>query len=277
MVPGSLDASEHTADGAWTAETPPTEQLLSDFARTLHELAQTTGAPVMVPSAVQALQLSGFPMPAATTSRPASHSARGDDTDAEPAAMPQILLYPSSATADRDASPPDWRRSAQFVAPAILALSLCSVAVLMFASASGVSSLLGSAGSLAASKGTTSEITWSTTGDTIGRTVATLEAAAAAHKLALGLDDLVLMERTESMIALGDIAGARRELAAAAATGNPHARFALAESFDPNVLAARGMRTPVADAGTARTLYEQSLAGGDTRALRRLEQLERGQ
>ena len=77
------------------------------------------------------------------------------------------------------------------------------------------------------------------------------------------------------MLMRGDVDSARRELSAASANGNPHARFALAETFDPNMLAARGLRNPVADAGTARALYIQALDAGDSRAARRLDGLGR--
>ena len=75
------------------------------------------------------------------------------------------------------------------------------------------------------------------------------------------------------MIAGGDMTGARLELARAASTGSANARFALAETFDPNVLAAWGLRERVADVGAARTLYEQALAAGDQRAANRIEAL----
>ena len=62
-------------------------------------------------------------------------------------------------------------------------------------------------------------------------------------------------------------------LVPAAENGNVAARFALAETFDPNMLAAWGTREPFADVVTARSLYSQSLAAGETRAARRLEAL----
>ena len=107
--------------------------------------------------------------------------------------------------------------------------------------------------------------------------VASLAATAAFAQttdIKFTLDDLLLIEKAESMLERGDLIGARRELAEAASAGNAHAKFALAETFDPNMLAARGMRVPVADAGTARALYTQALAAGDGRAQRRLEGLQ---
>ena len=69
------------------------------------------------------------------------------------------------------------------------------------------------------------------------------------------------------------MAGAREALARAANNGSANARFALAETFDPNALAAWGLRQRVADVGAARALYEQALAGGDKRAASRLAAL----
>lgn len=85
--------------------------------------------------------------------------------------------------------------------------------------------------------------------------------------------EMQLIERCEVLIARGDIRAARQELARAAAEGSGHARFALAETFDPNMLAAWGMRDNVADAQIARTLYAQSLSSGDSRAAPRLAAL----
>ena len=82
------------------------------------------------------------------------------------------------------------------------------------------------------------------------------------------------MDRAEAMIARGDIGAARDILAQAASAGSTSARFALAETFDPNMLAAWGTRDPVAEVGTARTLYEQTLSAGDERARARIEALK---
>ena len=89
----------------------------------------------------------------------------------------------------------------------------------------------------------------------------------------LGLEEIALLERCEGMIARGEIQEARQELARAAQAGSHHARFALAETFDPNVLAAWGLREHIADVGTARALYQQALEAGDTRARGRIEAL----
>lgn len=84
---------------------------------------------------------------------------------------------------------------------------------------------------------------------------------------------LALIEHAERMIATGNVAAAREVLGRAALTGDAASRFALAETYDPNVLAAWGHKGVSADPTTARLLYEQALAAGDERAKRRLTAL----
>lgn len=83
----------------------------------------------------------------------------------------------------------------------------------------------------------------------------------------------VLVSTAERMLAEGNVIAARELLGRAALAGDSGARFALAETFDPNVLAAWGVRGVSADPGTARLLYEQAMAAGDQRAERRLKAL----
>ena len=90
----------------------------------------------------------------------------------------------------------------------------------------------------------------------------------------VSMEDQVLLERCEAMIARGEIKAARDELTTAAASGRALARFALAETFDPNVLAAWGLRENVADASAALIMYRQALETGDRRAAARIEALE---
>ena len=52
------------------------------------------------------------------------------------------------------------------------------------------------------------------------------------------------------------------------------AAFALAETYDPNMLAAWGARGWAADVGQARALYRKALAGGISRAQSRLDALK---
>lgn len=73
----------------------------------------------------------------------------------------------------------------------------------------------------------------------------------------------------------GDVAGARQVLSRAVATQpvKPEALFALAETYDPNMLAAWGTRAVTADVQRARMLYANSLDGGFEKARARLEAL----
>jgi hypothetical protein len=82
------------------------------------------------------------------------------------------------------------------------------------------------------------------------------------------------MEQARSSIATGDIGAARALLKDLATDTNPVAMMMLAETFDPNMLAAWSVRTPPADAAQARSLYVRALALGQTQARQRLEALE---
>lgn len=86
-----------------------------------------------------------------------------------------------------------------------------------------------------------------------------------------GREALKLAER---LIAQGDIAGAREILARVAAEGTPLALLSLAETYDPNVLAAWGVRSAEADTERARHLYTSALVAGVEQARRRLETLD---
>jgi hypothetical protein len=90
------------------------------------------------------------------------------------------------------------------------------------------------------------------------------------------------MQRMEELIAqamqraeAGDVMGAREILAVAegGAPGGP-ITFALAETYDPNKLAAWGTRGVAADAVKARALYTKALNLGMTRAQERLDALK---
>ena len=94
----------------------------------------------------------------------------------------------------------------------------------------------------------------------------------------LGADDSRMLSLSADLIADGDIPGARALLARAASTGSWAACFALAETYDPYVLAALRERAPAAnvvaaDLVLARRFYFQALAAGDGRAVRRIEKL----
>jgi hypothetical protein len=71
----------------------------------------------------------------------------------------------------------------------------------------------------------------------------------------------------------GDVIGAREMLADADDGTQGAISFALAETYDPNILAAWGIRTAVADAAKARELYEKASGLGVVRAQNRLDAL----
>ncbi len=72
----------------------------------------------------------------------------------------------------------------------------------------------------------------------------------------------------------GDITGARELLTGAEVQSIGQASFALAETYDPNMLAAWGTRGAVADVAKARALYAKALNLGVGRAMVRLEGLK---
>jgi hypothetical protein len=74
-------------------------------------------------------------------------------------------------------------------------------------------------------------------------------------------------------IETGDVAGAREILAALEESGQGSALFALAETYDPNMLAAWGTHGIAADPDRARALYKKALQQGFDKARRRLEEL----
>lgn len=82
------------------------------------------------------------------------------------------------------------------------------------------------------------------------------------------------LEQARSKIAAGDIEGARKILKELVGEANPAAVMMLAETFDPNMLAAWSARGAAADADLARTLYRSALAMGLIRAQQRLDALE---
>lgn len=71
----------------------------------------------------------------------------------------------------------------------------------------------------------------------------------------------------------GDVAGGRETLRPAVAAEEPEAVMALAETFDPNMLAAWGVRDVTADVERARGLYQKALSAGLEPARTRLEAL----
>jgi hypothetical protein len=82
-----------------------------------------------------------------------------------------------------------------------------------------------------------------------------------------------LLVRAAQCIEMGDV-NAARELLVGADDGRQGAiLFALAETYDPNMLAAWGTRDVAADAVKARALYEKAFGLGVARAQNRLDAL----
>lgn len=83
-----------------------------------------------------------------------------------------------------------------------------------------------------------------------------------------------LLDEARRLIDDGDIFGARDVLQDRELERTPKARFLLAETFDPNILAAWGARGISAETDRARMLYEQALRDGVTAAAQRIRALE---
>lgn len=82
------------------------------------------------------------------------------------------------------------------------------------------------------------------------------------------------LEKARDLIVAGDLQPARQLLAAPDMSGRPEAAFLLAESFDPNVLAAIGLTSARSEVERARVHYRRALELGLAAAERRLEALE---
>jgi hypothetical protein len=85
-------------------------------------------------------------------------------------------------------------------------------------------------------------------------------------------DDLIA--QASRRVENGDVAGAREMLAAAEDGREGLVSFALAETYDPNMLAAWGTRGVAGDITRARALYRRALDLGVTAAYSRLEALK---
>lgn len=85
-----------------------------------------------------------------------------------------------------------------------------------------------------------------------------------------------LLAQAARRIEGGDVTGARDILATAedGSPGQAPVSFALAETYDPNMLAAWGTRGVAADVARARALYHRALEGGVRRAQARLDALK---
>lgn len=83
-----------------------------------------------------------------------------------------------------------------------------------------------------------------------------------------------LLAQAERRIESGDIPGAREMLASSESMASGPIIFALAETYDPNMLAAWGTRGVAADVTKAKSLYFKARDLGVVRAQVRLEQLK---
>jgi hypothetical protein len=83
-----------------------------------------------------------------------------------------------------------------------------------------------------------------------------------------------LLAHAAQRIESGDVTGAREMLAGADDGAQGSISFALAETYDPNMLAAWGTRGVAADAAKARTLYRKAFGLGVARAQNRLDALK---
>lgn len=93
------------------------------------------------------------------------------------------------------------------------------------------------------------------------------EAAAPAEEMAGRL------EAARALVGEGDVLAARAVLAEAALASIPEAAYVIAETYDPNVLAALGITDVRAEVELARLFYERALTGGIDAARQRLEGL----
>jgi hypothetical protein len=82
------------------------------------------------------------------------------------------------------------------------------------------------------------------------------------------------LDLAQTRVARREILAAREILTHPEIAQQPEAMFALAETFDPNVLASLNVTHVSADAEQARRLYAQALAGGVETARQRLEALQ---
>jgi TPR repeat protein len=106
----------------------------------------------------------------------------------------------------------------------------------------------------------------------------TLELTAAAEKLTasaargeISADELrSSMEFASKLIAQADISAARLVLERAASSGDTRAIFALAETYDPNMLSAWRVHGIKGDRDRANALYAEALAKGENEARSRI-------
>lgn len=86
--------------------------------------------------------------------------------------------------------------------------------------------------------------------------------------------EVALLDDARRLIGDGDFPAARKVLENEVVATTPMARFLLAETFDPNFLAARGIRSVRAEVPRAVELYKEALDGGVDAARQRLNALK---
>jgi hypothetical protein len=103
---------------------------------------------------------------------------------------------------------------------------------------------------------------------------ASLASSDAAERLAEARRVEEVLAQAARRVSGGDVVGAREMLAAAEDGAQGPVTFALAETYDPNMLAAWGTRGISSDVVKAKSLYRKAMELGISRAHTRLEALE---
>ncbi len=264
-------ALEHVVDVRTGASA---NEVLKGVARALHEATnpRNTARRAMLPPAV------GLPAAQSPTgpgeSRPITPPHAEHATETEP--MPLVFTARSLPQAiQRPPAHQGWRQPSQYSAHALLGIALVSIALLMTAPLPDLARSIGLDLPGARPRPKLARLIDTQAPDLTQTFIAPSVGSRIDEAFTVtSLEDQVLLERCEVMIARGEVRQARDELAQAASDGRLIARFALAETFDPNVLAAWGLReNNIADPAIARTLYRQALEAGDHRAEARLAAL----
>ena len=94
-----------------------------------------------------------------------------------------------------------------------------------------------------------------------------------APKIADVRDTKLLVDRGKQFFEVGDLVAARILFLRAANAGNAAAAVAMGATYDPVVLAERGVRGVAADLDKARSWYERAKDMGSPEGPRRLEML----
>jgi hypothetical protein len=103
----------------------------------------------------------------------------------------------------------------------------------------------------------------------------TSSAAASDTRMAEARRVEEILAQAARRVSSGDVIGARDMLAAAEDGAQGPVTFALAETYDPNILSAWGSRGVTSDVIRARALYRKALELGVTKANTRLEALKK--